>query len=61
MVHAGSGAVEAAEVELSQLDRIESMLVWLCEAMAGEEDEEDQVVASLSEPASRPVERQASL
>ena len=54
--------MEAAEVELSQLDRIESMLVWLCEAMAGEEeDEAGQVAASLSEPASRPVERQASL
>ena len=43
------------------LSRVESMLVWLCEAMAGEEDEEDQVASSLSDPATRPVERRASL
>ena len=50
------------EQEPTQLDRIESMLVWLCEAMAGEEeDEAGQVAASLSEPSMRPVERRASL
>ena len=43
------------------LKRIEAKLDALCEAMAGEEEDEDQVAASLSEPATRPVERRASL
>ena len=44
------------------LKRIEAKLDALCEAMAGEEeDEAGQVAASLSEPATRPVELQASL
>ena len=54
--------MDGPEQEPTQLDRIESMLVWLCEAMAGEEeDEAGQVAASLSEPSMRPVERRASL
>ena len=53
--------MDGPEQEPTQLDRIESMLVWLCEAMAGEEEDEDQVAASLSEPSMRPVERPNTL
>lgn len=54
--------MDGPEQEPTQLDRIESMLVWLCEAMAGEEeDEAGQVAASLSEPSMRPVERPNTL
>ena len=48
--------------EATQLDRIEAMLVWLCEAMAGDEGEEEaQVATSLDAPSARPVERRATL
>lgn len=38
----GATLTDGPEQEgVSQLDRIEAMLVWLCEAMEGEQDGED--------------------
>lgn len=49
--------------EPSQLDRIEAMLAWLCEAIAGEQDDEEEapIATSLDAPATRQAERRATL